>query len=133
MAVINNLYPPIVDTYMPAFLIGSSNEEQNKCRIYFSLSLYNNSDQIQNIQVVLRNQATNLNALNPSKYPSGVMLTTLNDDITRKTDDHYYIDLLPEDIINEEFIVDQYYKVQIRFTDTSATAISLDIPQAIDN
>ncbi len=44
MAAINNLYPPIVDTYMPAFLINSENAEKNICRVYFSLSLFNTQE-----------------------------------------------------------------------------------------
>ena len=41
MAVTINLYPPVVDTVMPAFLIGSAAAQENICRVYFSLSLYN--------------------------------------------------------------------------------------------
>ena len=41
MAVNNNLYPPIVATYMPAFLINSGNAVKDTCRVYFSISAYN--------------------------------------------------------------------------------------------
>ena len=34
-AIINNLYPPIMDTYMPAF------DRNEYCRVYFSLSSFN--------------------------------------------------------------------------------------------
>ena len=135
MAVTSNLYPPIVDTYMPAFLIDSENEEKNICRVYFALSAFNNTGQINQdlVQVVVRNQTTNLNALNPTSYPSGIMLTTLKTDSTRVTDDKYYIEIKPEDMVNNNFLIDQYYKVQIRFTDTEATNPGTNIPQQIDN
>ena len=35
---LNNLYPPIVDTYMPAFTIDE--EGKGTCRVYFALSPY---------------------------------------------------------------------------------------------
>lgn len=132
MAVTTNLYPPIVDTYMPAFLINSENENNNICKVYFSLSLFNTADQIKNVQINIRNNSTNLSALNSEKYPSEVMITTLKEDLNATTDTKYYIEIKPEDMENENFIVDQYYKVQIRFTSLSAEDVSLEIPQAID-
>ena len=30
--LLNNLYPPIIDTYMPAFI------RDNTCKVYFSIS-----------------------------------------------------------------------------------------------
>ena len=129
MAVVNNLYPPVVDTFMPAFLINSNVESKNNCRVYFSLSLFNTTAEIKNCQVTVRNQKTNLSALNPDKYPSEVMITDLKTDINRKTDDRYYIELTPSDMVNNNFIIDQYYKVQIRFTDMEAE----DPPISVDS
>lgn len=120
MAVVNNLYPPVIESFMPAFLVDSEVESKNTCRVYFSLSLFNTTEEIKNCQVTVRNQKTNLSALNPDKYPSEVMITDLKTDINRQTDDKYYIDLKPEDMVNNNFIIDQYYKVQIRFTDNEA-------------
>ena len=127
MAAINNLYPPIVDTYMPAFLINSENVEKNICRVYFSLSLFNTQEQIANVQIVVRNNTTNLNALNPTKYPSGIKISQLKIDDTKVTDDKYYIEIEPTDMINTNFLVDQYYKVQLCFTDTEASELPFDI------
>lgn len=133
MAVTNNLYPCIVDTFMPAFLIDSENENENICRVYFSLSLFNTTEEIKNCQVTIRNQATNLSALNEDKYPSQVMITNLQIDTTKLTEDKYYIEIKPSDMINNNFIIDQYYQVQIRFTSVDAEdpPISADV-QAID-
>lgn len=120
MAATNNLYPPIISTYMPAFLVNSAIASKNICRVYFSLSQFNTVTQIKNVQVVVRNSSTNLSALNPTKYPSEVMIKPLQTDINRETDDKYYIEIEPIDMINQNFIVDQYYRVQLRFTDTDA-------------
>ena len=50
----NNLFPPIIETAMPAFIYSQGVD------IYFSLSLYNNfSDIANNAQVTVRNQKDN--------------------------------------------------------------------------
>lgn len=133
MAININLYPPIVNTYIPAFLVDSADEDKNICRIYFSLSSYNVLEDIQNVQVTVRNQYTNLSALDKSKYPSEVMLTSLKTDDTKTSDDKYYIEIKKEDMQGGKFEINQYYKVQMRFTlKTDETEISLDTPQKID-
>ena len=134
MAVTTNLYPPIVETYMPAFLVGSEIAEKNICRIYFSLSMFNSLNQIKNVQVSLRNQSTNLSALNPKLYPSEIMITNILEDVNINTANKYYIEIKPSDIINDNFIIDQYYKVQLRFTNTDASEVPFQEgePQAID-
>ena len=132
MAVNINLYPPVVDTYMPAFLVGSSDIQKNTCRVYFSISLYNSLNDIKNAQVTVANQNTNLSVLNKSKYPCEIMLTDIKTDLTRVSDDKYYIEIKTSDI-EEGFQINQYYKVQIRFTAAGAADVSLDTPQAIDS
>lgn len=132
MAVNINLYPPVVETYMPAFLIGSSDIQKNICRVYFSISLYNSLSDIKNAQVTVANQNTNLSVLNKTKYPCEIMLTDIKTDLTRVSDDKYYIEIKTSDI-EEGFQINQYYKVQIRFTAAGAADVSLDTPQAIDS
>ena len=132
MAVNINLYPPVVDTYMPAFLVGSSDIQKNTCRVYFSISLYNSLNDIKNAQVTVANQNTNLSVLDKSKYPCEIMLTDIKTDLTRVSDDKYYIEIKTSDI-EEGFQINQYYKVQIRFTAAGAANVSLDTPQAIDS
>ena len=36
MAITNALYPAVIDTYMPAFLIDSGDLEKDTCKVYFS-------------------------------------------------------------------------------------------------
>ena len=133
MAVNNNLYPGIVDTYMPAFLADGGDSPKSKCRVYFSLSSYNTIEDIENIQVTIRNQATNLSVLNPVTYPCEVMLTNWQIDNTRKTDDKYFFEITKEDMVNNVFELNQYYKVQFRFTSKNASHIEPSVkPQQID-
>lgn len=125
MAVTTNLYPPVIDTYMPAFLQSTS------CRVYFSLSIYNDLDEIENAQVTVRSQLTNLSVLDSSKYPSEIKLTNILTDLTRQSDDKYYIEIAATDI-KDGFKNNQYYKVQIRFT-KKGVSHSLNLPQQLDS
>lgn len=127
MAINNNLYPPIIDSYMPAFLADSG-----ICKIYFSLSNFNKQNDIENVQVAIFNQNTNSSVLNKTKYPSEIMLTTLSKDENKIGDDCYYIQINASDLMSGAFLINQYYKVQIRFTGTSAATISLSTPQSIN-
>lgn len=126
MAVNNILFPCTVDTYMPAFLIGSNNAQKNICRVYFSISAYNSINDIVNAQVTVTNQNNNLSSLDKKKYPCEIMITNIKLDTERTTDDKYYIEINSSDI-EEGFQINQYYKVQIRFTGTGATELPMNI------
>ena len=113
----NNLYPPIVATYMPAFIRTQS------CKIYFSLSMYNSYEDIKNVQVIISNQNTNISALKTSTYPAGIKITNLNIDSSIDGDDKYYITISPNDLEGGVFELNQFYKVQLRFTSINAANI----------
>ena len=119
MATNINLYPPIVETYIPAFLIGSDTDK-DICRVYFTLSMFNTTAEIANVQVSVRNQYTNLSVLSKTKYPSEIMIAALQEDATRISDDRYYIEIKKTDIQGGDFEINQYYKVQLRFTHKDA-------------
>lgn len=123
MAININLYPPIVSTYLPAFLA-----DPGICKMYLSISQYNSFESIKNVQVTIKNQNSNLSVLNAEKYPCEVMLKTLQQEGNK-----YYIDITKEDIDGGEFELNQYYKVQVRFTSIDASSVSLTPPQAIDS
>ena len=71
----NNLYPPIVDSWMPAFIRTNA----DGCRVYFSISSYNSLSEInmQAVQVSINHQKTNVTALKNKDYPSGIKLSTM--------------------------------------------------------
>ena len=125
MATNINLYPPIVETYIPAFLIGSDTDK-NICRVYFTLSMFNTATEIDNVQVSVRNQYTNLSVLSKTKYPSEIMIAALQEDATRISDDRYYIEIKKTDIQGGDFEINQYYKVQLRFTHKDAPSAPTD-------
>jgi len=107
------------------------------CRIYFALSPYNSLSQIQNAQITVRSQLTNKTVLHPDKYPCEIMLQNIQLDEHRVSDDKYFIEIRPEDLKDCNFIIDQYYKVQIRFTSSNADDPGIDLSdkdavQAID-
>lgn len=122
MSATINLYPPVIDTYMPAQI------KNQALRVYFSISDYNDIDDIVNAQVTISDQESNISVLDKTKYPSQVMLKAIQTDQTRPATP-YYIEIATTDGI---FDIDKFYKVQIRFTSTEADSISLDTPQAID-
>ena len=133
MAILNNLYPGVVSTYAPAFLLDSGNDVKDTCRVYFSLSAYNSRSDITNIQVTVANQFNNLSVLDTTKYPCGIMLKPLQVDNTRLSDDKYYFEIKKADIQGGTFEINQYYKVQFRFTGVDAQSVSMTTPQAIDS
>lgn len=133
MAVNNNLYPGIVDTYMPAFLINSGSIVKDTCRVYFSLSQYNTPSDIANVQVIVSYQNNNKSALDSDKYPCEIMLTSLKVDESKLSDDKYYIEIRKSDLKGGNFEINQYYKVQFRFSAVGSSEVSLDTPQAIDS
>ena len=109
-----NLYPPVVDTYMPAFIADSTGE----CRIYFSISKYNSLDSIKSVWVAVNNQFTNESVIfsGEGKKQIGVKPLSFDEiepDNSRTGDDKYYISLYNKDIIGG-WALNQLYKVQIR-------------------
>ena len=102
-----NLYPPMVDTYMPAFLIEEGKSEtKNICRVYFSLSLYNSDSDIANVQVTVTDQDTNISVLDTTKYPTGIMLTSLQTDFSKASNDRFFIDIMHKQLFFPPFEVD---------------------------
>lgn len=125
MSNIITLYPPVMQSYMPAFVYSTN------IKVYFSLSEFNSLSEIKNAQVTVVNQNTNLSALDTGKYPSEIMLKNIQID-NEKTNDKYYIEISNNDI-NGNFEIDGYYNVQIRFTSTEASDPPEGETQALDS
>lgn len=126
MSELITLYPPVINTFMPAFV------NTTTVKIYFALSSFNSLSEIKNAQITVTNQNTNLTVLDSTKYPSEIMLKTIQVDNTR-ADDKYYIEISPTDLQGGTFEIDGYYNIQIRFTAATATDIALTTPQALDS
>ena len=100
--LLNTLYPPQVNTFMPAFV------NTQDAYIYFSLSPYNDTSEIKRVHVSVTNQLTNENALID---PSGILITDLL--LNKKTGMSYIV--IPYLSIKNGWGINQFYKVQIRF------------------
>lgn len=116
MAIISEIYPPIVMDSQPSFI-----RTTEECRIYFSLSTYNSEADIKNVQISLVNQRTNASAFKSDLYPSGIKIADIYYDSTVRNDYNYYTIISSNDLINGIFELNQFYKVQLRFTSISAS------------
>lgn len=116
--IMNNLYPAVVSTYMPAFV------RTTACRVYFSLSIYNSVEEIKNVQVIVNNQNTNLSALSEKLYPTGIKIANLQVDNDVVGDSKYFVTIEPEDLQSGVFELNQFYKVQLRFTGVGAAPLT---------
>ena len=110
------LYPPLINTYMPAFT-------GLQCKIYFSLSNFNSRADIKHAQIMISDKNTNLNMLNPNKYPAGIKIAEIQEDKNINSEYRYYVtidnfnnnaDIVPD--MSNGFITNRYYKVQFRFS-----------------
>lgn len=119
----STLYPPIIDTFMPAFVCQGdtiSREEIITTRVYFSISSYNIENSIKKVHITVNNQNTNITALDKSKYPAGIKVSNLLVDNERETDDKYYVEISNNDLTDKKFNINQFYKVQLRFSKESS-------------
>lgn len=103
--LVSNLYPPIMDTYMPTF------DKEAGCKVYFTLSNYNGRNDINNYaQVSVKYQHSNQTALKKSIYPLELAFKSIYQD-----DKGYYVYITKNDLEKNEFCTNNYYKIQIRF------------------
>ena len=140
---INTLYPPVVDTYMPAFKITEVPEtetvngeektiikNEGTCRIYFGISKYNdlgdpndslenqNDNSIRSVWISITNQYTNASVVydDPIKgYKTGLIFKTISEDRNKDGDNKYYVEISHNDLKGFSWERGQAYKVQLRF------------------
>lgn len=102
------LYPPIVDSYMPAF------KAETTCRVYFSLSKFNGSSDFKTVHAIVTKQGNGSNVVDKSTVyrSTGVILNLVATKVEGE-DNLYYVDLLNEYISNG-WTAGWIYKVQLR-------------------
>ena len=120
MAITTNLYPPVVQDTYPAFV------RKSPCRFFFSLSSYNTAADIKNVQISLINQRNNASAFRTDLYPTGIKIVPIQYDSSTIGDYKYYVQIFPSDLVEGEFGLNQFYKIQLRFTSTAAPNEPLD-------
>ena len=111
----NNLFPPIIDDYLPAFL-----QTGNSCNIVFKLAQFNTAKDfnLNLTQITVSNLNTNKSMLDLKTYPNEIKIAaaTLNSDGT------YSVVLNAADLKTNKFEINTYYKIQVRLTGINAEA-----------
>ena len=136
--VLSTLYPPLIGTFQPAF------EYDDGPEITFTISNYNSFLEIEHLHISLVNQKTNQNVLainssNASSVPvgtyliDGIWIVPFQDDNSKQiftlfdVENNLYKIKIPKTILKNkstEFIVDYYYKVQLRFDCVSSNILA---------
>jgi hypothetical protein len=98
-----NLYPFIVDSYMPAFI-----REEESCKIYFSLPAFNAISEFNTdlIQIKLVNPNTNKTLFNSQKYPTGIKMAKIQED----NEKGYFVEIPNSDFYTYTLTTDKEVK-----------------------
>lgn len=122
----NNLFPPIIDDYLPAFL-----QADNSCNIVFKLAQFNVESEfdLSLTQITISNLNTNKSMLNLLKYPNEIKIAKA--EVLNKANKTYFIKLDNTEskkdengniidswslLKTDQFELNTYYKIQIRLT-----------------
>lgn len=117
--VYNNLYPPVMDAIMPAFVIVENKGDvpgTEPYRIYFSLSRYNSLKMIQHAWLSLTDSKTNKSML---KSKTEVSRHNIYEDTSIEGDNRFYIKVWATGenaILKNGWEINKTYKAQIRFS-----------------
>ena len=105
------LYPPIINTYMPAFRQWSESDGAYlSYKIDYKIPLLNSSSDIKYVQMSVVNQNTNRTILNTTTYPNGIKMMTPN---------NVFLTVGNNADVVGNLVAGQYYKVQLRFVSSS--------------
>lgn len=116
------LYPPIVDSYSPAFIASSD----AVCRVFFSLSNFNSINDFQTVQATVVKQDSGLSVVDEKTdsdghyRKTGIILNLIPHAVSGK-DNLYYVDILNSDLKSVEkgytgWIPGWIYKIQLRLS-----------------
>lgn len=123
------LYPPVLDSYMPAFQAGDS----SYCRVYFSLSKFNSSIDFTSLHASIMKQSNGLNVVKPvddyiddiMRYRSAGIILNIKPVPIQGEDNLFYFDIYNSDLSSEDntiglgykgWIPGWIYKIQIRLS-----------------
>ena len=111
------LYPPVIESSMPAFDIDAN--QNGSVKIYFKLSDYNTVSEIQQIHLTVSYQVNNVNALSSSGPINNIYLYNVEGNIPYQLKDGvilYYISI-NSSMLKDGWKRDTLYKVQLRFSE----------------
>lgn len=119
---LSTLYPPLIETFMPAF------PYNGPAIVTFSISSYNEIDSFNKIHITLSKQKTNNSVLQNMHTNKFIVLNDVwildvkNNSYVSTKDGINYTVKIPADILKTDtgkFVIDDYYKVQIRLDSCS--------------
>lgn len=129
----NTMYPPqMVGTFMPAFV------RDGDALVDFNVSQYNDFSQVTMVHLSMVDMLTNSNVL---KSPTGVVAFRASA-ISKTTSGSYRLNVPPNLLRGDDgssatrYMIDRYYKVQVRFDKNDASGIEFkdgsaaDLPQS---
>ena len=119
------LYPPVIESSMPAFDVDAN--QNGSVKIYFKLSDYNTVSEIQQIHLTVSYQVNNVNALSSSGTINNIYLYNVEGNIPYQLKDGiilYYISI-NSSMLKDGWKRDTLYKVQLRFSEE----IISDVPE----
>ena len=125
------LYPPIVESITPAFVV--ANTGAGYCRLFFSLSKYSSSTSpLKAIHISVVKQSTGQSVVNrvdhieignennSNRYrKTGIIILNIEELNKTDTNNLYFIDILDEDIVHGDEVgwyIGWIYKIQIRLS-----------------
>ena len=119
------LYPPIVENYIPAFVVGGNSS--SVCRLYYSLSKYSStlSSEIKSIHISVVKQNNGQNVVHQvddaitGRFRSNGIIIINSSPISAGKTNLYYVDIYNNDIIVGDhigWVVGEIYKIQIRLS-----------------
>ena len=121
------LYPPIVDSYMPAFAV-----DEKECKVYFSFSKYNVHVDLDHLWVhaTVVKQDTNVSVVNLEdnydlqRYRATGIILNLPIQKVEDADNLYYITITNDDLRTKAegyqgWIPDWVYKIQLRLSEVA--------------
>lgn len=120
------LYPPILDSYMPAFVASGAGA---KCRVFFSLSKFNKRTDFSSAHVSIVKQDNGLNMVSktdnvnhaPARYRATGIILNVPVYSDPSHPDMWYIDIENEDLMSNDGVYKGWqpgwiYKIQIRLS-----------------
>ena len=119
----SGLFPPVLDTYMPAFL-----KDAGYFKVNFDISDFNSAGDISTkVQVSVRDQYSNENLLK-----SPIEIAFVDYEIDTNTNQKY-VKINQDDLIGSSFVIGKIYKIQLRFISSTAQNINQSITFINDN
>ena len=140
------LYPPVLDSYIPAFQAGDGSYR----RVYFSLSKFNSSIDFTSVHISIMKQGNGLNVVKPIdsevdgefRYRSTGIIINAKPQPVQGENNLFYVDIFNEELASEDktiglgysgWIPGWIYKIQIRLSSVDYDGSTGQAAWLVDN